>query len=522
MKNFLPSKWMGGCILIFLSLATVFRVFDNLLNDPAMANVIVKVALVLSIILYLVWFLVGSGFSKKIKASVLGVIVFLVVSFLIQYEIKGWEGNMNPVIEKRGGADWDGPDSLEPLWKKGSATKFTESFTQFMGDENKSGIITGPELQTDWSAYPPVEKWRRKVGEGLGGFVIEGDHAIIMEQRGDEEVIVSYDRTTGHPRWFHREKARHESVLGGVGPRSTASISEGYVYLIGGTGLLSCLNLNDGKLIWQINLVKEIGSDLDSESKNIPWGRSGSPLIINDLVIVPGGGVNGEYKSLLAFHKKDGALVWAKGDSQISYSSPQKLTLLGVDQIVIVNEASVTSHEIETGNILWETALYGKTSSNANSSQVCKVSERELILSKAYNTGARLISLSKNDSKWQVEVTWKNRRSLRTKFSSSINIGGFKVVGLNERDLQAIDAKTGKEVWEGKRYGYGQILKYNDKLFVLSETGELALVDLNQGEELAIMKVLDGKTWCSIALAGNYLFVRNNTEAVCYELKLKG
>ncbi len=521
MKNFLPSKWMGGCLLIFLASAMVFRFFDDILNDPAMANVIVKVALILSFILYLVWFLVGSIFSKKIKGSILVIVVGLMGVFLVRYEIIGWDGNMNPVLVERGLVHENGPDSLKPLWEKVSTIEFTESFTQFMGDVGRSGIRKGPELQTDWKAFPPKEKWRRKIGEGLGGFVIEEDHAIIMEQRGDEEFIVSYDRSTGHPRWFHREKVRHESVLGGVGPRSTASISEGHVYVIGGTGLLTCLNLLNGKLIWQKNLLKEIGSDLNLEAKNVPWGRSGSVLILNDLVLVPGGGANGKYHSLLAFHKKNGELVWAKGDSQISYASPQKLTLLGVEQIVIVNEATVTSHAIETGNVLWEVALYGKSSSNANSSQVCKISDHELILSKAYNTGARLITLSKNEDKWQVEVTWKNRRSLRTKFSSSIFMDDFKVVGLNERDLQAIDARTGKEIWEGKRYGYGQILRYNDKLFVLSETGELALVDLNQGKELAKLKVLKGKTWCSIALAGNDLYVRNNTEAVCYELKLK-
>jgi len=110
---------------------------------------------------------------------------------------------------------------------------------------------------------------------------------------------------------------------------------------------------------------------------------------------------------------------------------------------------------------------------------------------------------------------------MRTKFSNTINYEGSLVVGLDERDLQAIDAATGKLVWEGGRYGYGQLLLYNHQLLVLAEDGALTLVDPQTGSELSCHQVLTGKTWCTIAIAGKYLLVRNNSEAVCFELPLK-
>ena len=95
------------------------------------------------------------------------------------------------------------------------------------------------------------------------------------------------------------------------------------------------------------------------------------------------------------------------------------------------------------------------------------------------------------------------------------------VYGLNERDLQAVNARTGEEIWEGERYGYGQLIRRGKHLIVLNEEGQLILVDSISGKELAQIEALRGKTWSNPALADNLLFIRNNQEAVCYELKIK-
>ncbi len=62
-------------------------------------------------------------------------------------------------------------------------------------------------------------------------------------------------------------------------------------------------------------------------------------------------------------------------------------------------------------------------------------------------------------------------------------------------------------------------------ILVLSETGELALVEANPHEyrELASMQVLDDAnvTWNNPAFAPPYLLVRNAREAACYRLPLK-
>ena len=59
-----------------------------------------------------------------------------------------------------------------------------------------------------------------------------------------------------------------------------------------------------------------------------------------------------------------------------------------------------------------------------------------------------------------------------------------------------------------------------DRLLIQCESGPLALVEANPNEyrEWARLPALSSKTWNYPALAGDFLLVRNDREAVCYRL----
>lgn len=92
--------------------------------------------------------------------------------------------------------------------------------------------------------------------------------------------------------------------------------------------------------------------------------------------------------------------------------------------------------------------------------------------------------------------------------------------GLDEGILACVDAATGERLWKRGRYGHGQLLLVGGVLLVAAESGELVLVEASPvgHVELARIAALPGKSWSHPAIAGGRLFLRNGSEAACFDL----
>jgi outer membrane protein assembly factor BamB len=89
--------------------------------------------------------------------------------------------------------------------------------------------------------------------------------------------------------------------------------------------------------------------------------------------------------------------------------------------------------------------------------------------------------------------------------------------------MQCIDLKTGRQKWKGGRYEHGQILLAGDLIVVQTEPGPVVLIEATPKRltELGTIPALSSKTWNCPTLAGNHLLLRNDLEAVCYEVALE-
>jgi outer membrane protein assembly factor BamB len=264
----------------------------------------------------------------------------------------------------------------------------------------------------------------------------------------------------------------------------------------------------------------------EEDKDAVGWGRAASPLVVDDLVIVPlGGPEDGPFHSLAAFHKLDGTLQWKGGDDQVSYASPTLTTLCRRRQVVIVNESTVSGHALEDGTTLWSYPWEGNSDQNATCSQAVMVGDDRVLLSKGYGTGAELIQLYKTPEEgFRVESLWADRTKLKTKFTNVVVRDGY-VYGLSDGILECVELDTGRRRWKTRRgdYGHGQILGVGDVLLVQAENGEVVMVEMNPTElnELGRFEALTDKTWNTLCLYGTRLLVRNAREAACYELALR-
>jgi outer membrane protein assembly factor BamB len=377
----------------------------------------------------------------------------------------------------------------------------------FRGPDRDS-VIHGVQINTNWSASPPVELWRRPVGPGWSSFSVQGDVFYTQEQRGEEEIVSAYSLRTGEPVWRHRDLARFYESNGGPGPRSTPTLSGGRVYTHGATGIVNALNARDGSVIWTRNASTDTGAPMPG------WGFTSSPLVLDDLIIVSSSG------RVVAYDNASGQPRWTAKTGGGSYSSPHLVAINGVTQIVLLHGTGATGLAAADGKSLWHYAWDG-----APILQPTILADGELLITSGDmmgGMGTRRISVAHGPTGWTVQERWSSR-GLKPYFNDIVVHEGH-AYGFDGSILACIDLADGNRRWKGGRYGNGQLvlLADQDLLLVISEEGELALVSAtpDQFQEVSRFRVLNDKTWNHPVLVGDVLLVRNGEEMAAYRLSV--
>ncbi|MEX2285877.1 MAG: PQQ-binding-like beta-propeller repeat protein [Planctomycetaceae bacterium] len=451
------------------------------------------------------------------RLGVLALSLAAVVPFVTFFQVQGLTGDSKVNFSYRHAASVAGGNP----WQDDAAATATirlessgpNQFPGFQGAE-RTAVIDGVKLARDWNTQPPKLLWKKTVGEGWSGFAVAGQGAVTLEQRDDKECVVARDLLTGEEAWVHADEARFDNTMGGPGPRATPAIADGHVYAIGATGILNCLNGETGTCVWQVNVLEDNGAE------NQGHGVCGSPLIVDNLVVICPTGSDG--RSLAAYDRKDGRRVWIAGIERASYSSPMLADVAGTRQILYYNSESVAAHDPRSGELLWSYPWTNDQKVVCSQPIVVPGDHNRVLLTTGYGSGSTLIGIHRSaDDRWQSpEQIWKSRH-MKTKFTTAVAHDNH-VYGLDDGILQCIELETGEAKWKRGRYGHGQLLLVDDLLLIQTEPGEAVLVEANPQKlvELGRIPALDSKTWNCPALAGRYLVTRNDHEAVCYELPL--
>jgi outer membrane protein assembly factor BamB len=377
----------------------------------------------------------------------------------------------------------------------------------------RDGVVRGVQISTDWLAFPPVPMWRRPIGPGWSSFAVRGDRLYTQEQRGDDEIVASYRVSTGDPVWRHRDAVRFWESNGGAGPRATPTLSGDRVYAFGATGILNALDGATGRVVWSRNAATDTGRQVPD------WGFASSPLVVDDAVIVAVSG------TLAAYDLATGKPRWVGPQHGGSYSSPQRATLGGVSQVVLLTGAGATSVLPKTGELLWEHDWSGNAIV-----QPALTADGEIVINEVSGTGGlgtRRLAVTRTAGPgaairdgWNVQERWTST-GLKPYFNDFIIHNGY-AFGFDGSILACIDLKDGARKWKGGRFGNGQLLLLaeQDLLLVLSEEGELALVRAapDQFTQVARFGALNAKTWNHPVLVGNILLVRNGEEMAAFRL----
>jgi outer membrane protein assembly factor BamB len=440
----------------------------------------------------------------KIIWGILAVVIIVVV-FLAYQIYKNVAGS-----EKLVGSQSSVPETIKsiPELTKGSADWPNWRGTCF------DGKISVPGLKTDWK--DGLKKlWSIDYlcqGNATASWatpVVQGNRLIVPGRTEKSDLVLCLNSETGELIW----KGEYEAPAGdshGPGARATPFIDGDRVYTYGRSGDVVCWQLLDGKMLWHKN-VKDIGG------QEPDWGLSSTPLVIDNKVIVQGGG-----KSLVvAYDKMSGELTWKSLEGASGYSATIPITLDSIPYLIVYHAVALSLLDPKKGKELWSVPWQTDYGVNATT----PVIDKDLIFNTSgYEKGCQLIKATKENYK----ILWSNK-VIASQHSDPFIINGYIYgysgqSGQNKGDFKCVELKSGKEVWSTDEIGWGTAIAVNDYIICLDIKGNLYLIKPEPSGFKKIAEIesaipnVKNPEWTAPVVANGKLYLRYMQHLICYNL----
>ncbi|MEM8680610.1 MAG: PQQ-binding-like beta-propeller repeat protein [Planctomycetota bacterium] len=413
-----------------------------------------------------------------------------------------------------------------------------EDWPQWMGPQ-RDNVWRESGLLEKFPADGPPVLWRAPVAGGYAGPAVVGDRVYVTDYVTSDNVkvanferkeftgierVLCLDEATGKELWKHEYPVKY-TLSYPAGPRCTPTVDENRVYTLGAEGHLICFDRESGEVLWS----KEFQQDYDT--KSALWGYASHPLIDgNKLICIVGR--KGDH--VVAFDKLTGEELWrANSVPEQGYSPPTIFEAGGLRQLVILSPDSVSSLDPETGDEYWSVP-YEATSGSIIMSPV--ISD-DYIYVGGYSNKNLLLKLGEGDV--EPEVVFQDERDAGI---SPVNVQPIVVDGVlygmdQSGELMAVELPSGERRWAtsapvGERpegSGTAFIVKQADRYWLFNERGELVICRITpEGyDELDRAKVIEPTNvafgrdvvWCAPAFAHGKMYVRNDDECICVDLR---
>lgn len=390
-----------------------------------------------------------------------------------------------------------------------------QAWPQFLGPQ-RTGISTQKELIDRWPATGLPEMWRAPGGVGMSGLAISRDRLFTLVQKDGKQWLLSLDAKTGEAFWESPLAPEYRNAMGD-GPRATPTIAGELVFSFTGEGILTASNFLDGGAVWSHDCVREL------KGKPAEYGMACSPLVVENLVIVT---VGAPQATVAAYDIASGRLQWTAGSDGAGYSSPALLDVGGKKQIVVFAGGAVLGLDPKKGSVLWRHPY--ETDFECNIATPVNF-KGQVFVSAGENHGSALLAIEPQGAEFGVREVWTSQGTksvLRSEWQTPILLDGF-LYGMDNvgaagpiTHLTCINATTGERAWQAPRFGKGNLIAADGKLFISTITGEVVVVKASPEKfvELGRTKVMEA-TRQAPALADGLLYLRDNQHIICLDVR---
>lgn len=405
-----------------------------------------------------------------------------------------------------------------------------------------NGQVADVEI-SPWPASGPKVAWSSDIGEGYAAPAIVRGRALLFDRVGERVRCRCLHSETGKDLWQFSYPTDYRDKQGYDGGPRASPVSDGSrVYLYGPEGMLHCLRLSDGSLLWKIDTLATFGV-----VQNI-FGVGSTPLLVEDQVLVqvggsPAGSSDKDFMNLrssgsciVAFDKFSGKVLYQGGQELASYASPQVVSLHSRQMGLVFARGGIVCFDPASGSQLFRHPFRARSYNSVNASNLI-MHEEKLFVTEAYEVGCGLYEW-KTDG---LNKIWSANPRQRDKgvcchWSTPVlvngNIYGCTSRHRNDAEVRCVDWATGNVMWTARPTlkeelaGRGSFIAAKGTLLYFVEEGWLFLIkaqasgyeQLAAWDATAVVPKLKHPCWTGPVLARGMLYLRGKGCLVCVEM----
>lgn len=417
----------------------------------------------------------------------------------------------------------------------------------FLGPTHDS-VSREKGILAPWPAEGPRLVWERTIGIGYAMPSISRGRLFHFDRRGNRCTLHCWKAETAEPLWtFDYSTDYRDQYNYNGGPRCCPVIDGDRVYTFGPEGMLHCVRVVDGKLLWKVDTRAAFGV-----VQNF-FGVGSTPVIEGDLLLVQVGGspkgsdlesfldLKGNGSGLVAFDKYTGKVRYQVSDELASYSSPVVATIGKRRCCFLFARGGLLALAPASGKVAFHFPWRANLLESVNASNPVIVGDR-VFISECYQLGSALLAVRPDGCTevWTDRDKGRRAKSLLCHWMTPIYVNGHVYASSGrhkgEAELRGVELATGKVRWREPDLTRAALLLVDEHFVLLGEDGWLRLVKVNPDRYEEVSRVLlrqpgrDGKPdpdgeplleepcWAAPILSHGLLYVRGDRRLVCLEL----
>ena len=384
---------------------------------------------------------------------------------------------------------------------------------------NRDGLVQSEKPLLQLPAKPK-KLWQISVGKGQGGLVIAGGQLVMCHEKTVKgtpmETAALIDSATGKVVWeTPYSKSWQYTNVYGPGPRTAPMIDGDLIFCQSATGVLACISLKKGGLLWSKSYEKDFGAKWfggnapgSSGTAASRHGNNGAPVVDGKHIYAAAGGHEGA--SLVCLEKRTGKVVWKSGHDYAAYSGLMLGEMAGVKQVVMMTAANLIGYSTKDGKVLW--SVPAKTGAARNI--VTPILQGNTVTVASHTIGTFQLRISKVGDGLKASQVWLNRDA-RTNITTPVLKDGY-LYGLGtsrgkNSNFVCLNHKTGKMEWSQKGFSdYVSVIAVGDQLLIHSSLGELTLIEATPKKYTLLGNLqVSQKSWNFPVYSDGVLFVKD-------------